>query len=89
MSLAIALIAIFAVSQFLVFGVLLAFAIQFVRVKDATHKLSDEVDDLWEAHESIREYAEANDQWKERTNSWAEGVTELQGRIVEVLKGDI
>jgi len=86
MNLAIALVALFAISQFLIFGVLLVFAIQFVRVKDAVIDLQDDIEDVWESLESIAEWTTANDEWRVRQETWAESVTELQGRIVEVLK---
>lgn len=78
MNLAIALIAVFVLSQALIFGVLTYFAVQFVRVKDLALNLSDSIA---EAHASI----DGVNRWIDKTETWASSVTDLQGAIVEHL----
>jgi hypothetical protein len=78
MTLAIALVAIFALSQALTFGVLIYFAVQFVRVKDLALDLSDALAGALLSIEDLHGFAE-------KTETWAESVTTLQGSIVEHL----
>ena len=76
MTLAIALIAVFALSQFLVFGVLTYFAVQFVRVKDMARESDDHLPLIWEEIADLRE-------WSRNTQEWADALTELQLQIVD------
>lgn len=88
MTLAIALVAVFAISQFLVFGVLLAFAIRHTRMEHQvldTYKMQDDlIEDITTLAEALTAIADRLD----KNETWAESVTELNAAIVDRLNGE-
>lgn len=76
MSLAITLVAIFVLSQTIIFATLLYFAVQFVRVKRLTLEADDNLPLLWDEIADLRT-------WSKNTQEWADSMTELQVQIVD------